>query len=130
MRHELTEMQLDGPAADAAIDELRSKFRIPSDYLDFLKTHNGGHGLVGRVPLVLFRAEQIQEINDAARIGEFAPGLLIFASDGSGKSFAFDFRESKVKLVEFFDMDLGDEEPVEVATTFDGFIDALFGERG
>lgn len=113
------------PAATEEIEQIPSLERLPADYLEFMKRSNGGHGSVGKEHLIVFPAQEIALINDAAEVEKFAPGLLIFASNGGGQSYAFDLRNEVTSIVKFFDMDLGDEEPVRCADTFHSLLDYL-----
>jgi hypothetical protein len=81
-------LNLRAPASQKALRDLRKARHIPDDYVDFLSKSNGADGFIGTVPLILFGAEEIHPINIAAAIDEFAPGLIIFASDGGGISYA------------------------------------------
>ena len=118
-------LNLKQPAPETALRQLRSAGRLPKDYVDFLRESNGAEGFVGDSYLILFGAEAIEPINEAAAVDRFAPGLIIFGSDGGGKSYAFDTRGDEVTIVEFFDMDIGDEEPTFCAKSFIGFLKYL-----
>ena len=122
-------LNLKQPAAEAALKQLRSASRLPNDYVDFLRVSNGAEGFVGSSYLILFAAEAIESINQAAAVDRLAPGLIIFGSDGGGKSYAFDTRREEVTIVEFFDMDIGDEEPTVCAKSFTGFLKHLLDQR-
>ena len=37
---------------------------LPNDYIEFMKRHNGGQGDIGETWLILYRLEELQEIND------------------------------------------------------------------
>ncbi|HUW28640.1 MAG TPA: SMI1/KNR4 family protein [Sulfuriferula sp.] len=118
-------LNLKQPASEATLMQLRSADRLPKDYVDFLRKSNGAEGFVGNSYLILFAAEAIEPINQAAAVDRFAPGLIIFGSDGGGKSYAFDTRQEEVTIVEFFDMDIGDEEPVFCAKSLTEFLKYL-----
>ncbi len=116
---------LNKPPLPEDIEQIPSLDRLPVDYIQFMKNANGGHGGVGEEHLIIFPAQEIAEINKAAAVERFAPGLLIFASNGGGQSYAFDLRHEKVSIVKFFDMDLGDEDPVWCANSFDELLNYL-----
>lgn len=118
--------KLNKPASDEDIYKIPHVERLPTDYIDFLKLGNGGHGTVGEEHLIIFRAEEISQINESAAVERFAPGLLIFASNGGGQSYAFDLRDKQIKIVKFYDFDLGDEEPSFCADSFNGLLIYLF----
>jgi hypothetical protein len=113
---------LNGPASNDEISKIPHVEMLPSDYIDFLKLCNGGHGSIGEEHLIVFRADEISQINQAADVERFAPGLLIFASNGGGQSYAFDLRDKDIKIVKFYDFDLGDEEPFFCAISFNGLL--------
>ena len=48
---------------------------------------NGGEGFVGRAYLILWPIEKLRELNDAYQVEQYAPGFLIFGSDGGGEAF-------------------------------------------
>ena len=116
------------PAATA--DSLRlfersSRLRLPTMYLDFLKRSNGGEGFIGKAYAILWRIEELLEMNKAYRTEEYAPGLLLFGSDGGGEAFAFDMKSDATPIVSvpFVGMALDAARPI--AVTFEGFLDAV-----
>lgn len=50
---------------------------LPNDYIEFMKKHNGGQGDIGETWLILYRLEELQEINDDYEIEVFLPGHII-----------------------------------------------------
>ena len=97
------------PASDTAIEELSTKlgYELPPEYVELMRLSNGGDGQVGEQSyLALFPVDQIIPINEAAAVAEFAPGFLIFGSNGMGVSYAFDTRNPSMPIVECVDMDL------------------------
>jgi len=65
-------------------------------------------------------------MNRSYQITEYAPGLLLFGSDGGGEAFAFDIRsgEESIVSVPFVGMDLHLARPV--ARDFQTFLQVLF----
>jgi hypothetical protein len=118
-------LNLRAPASNAALRNLRKVRRVPDDYVDFLRKSNGADGFIGTVPVSFFSAEQIVELNIAAAIDEFAPGLIMFASDLSGISYAFDTRKKQETIVEFFDADIGEGEETFCANSIADFFKYL-----
>lgn len=101
MNYKLTEGKLE-PATDPEYlsglsDQLG--FSLPPDYLDFLRQHNGGEGLVGEQYLVLFGSEELAEFNQEYEVQEYAPGIFLFGSNGGGEAFGFDLRSSGMPVV-------------------------------
>ena len=120
---------LKAPAAQSAIDECESKLHIklPQDYVDFLLRSNGADGPIGETGYVsLWPIEDIPELNKGYRIEEFAPGLLIFGSDGGGEAFAFDLRDPSLSIVgvPFVGMSIDEAKPV--ASTFTEMLTSIW----
>jgi hypothetical protein len=117
------------PPSDAATIrqfETDSGFRLPDGYARFLQQTNGGEGFVGNEYLILWRMEELLEMNKAYQVPEYAPGLFLFGSDGGGEAFAFDTRsEAKpIVVIPFVGMDLSLTRPV--AESFEAFLEELF----
>ena len=124
----LTRFNSNPPAAESAIKtfEEGAAFALPSDYREFLQRSNGGEGFVGPAYLILWRVEELQRLNLAYEVAEYAPGLVLFGSDGGGEAFAFDTRSTGTPIVSvpFVGMDLEEARPI--ATSFKAFLEALF----
>ena len=83
------------PASQIAITDFEkySNFKLPKDYVEFLKETNGGEGFVGENSYVIFwPLEKLLEYNKAYNVQEYAPGLFLIGSDGGGEAYAFDMR--------------------------------------
>ena len=63
---------------------------LPNDYIEFMKRHNGGQGDIGETWLILYRLEELQEINDDYEIEVFLPGHIIIGSNGGGELYGID----------------------------------------
>lgn len=98
----ISRLKLRPGASDEAINNLQDEFGVqfPEDYINFLKLSNGAHGFVGNAYLILDPVEDIPERNKVLAIDEFAPGLLLFGSDGGGEGYFFDIRSSQINIVE------------------------------
>ena len=70
-----------------------------------------------------FDLEDLFDQNANYKAEQFAPGLLIFGSDGGGEAFAFDMRfdPPPVVAVPFVPMDIDDA--IRIAPSFDDFMD-------
>jgi hypothetical protein len=124
----LAKVNSNPPVDPAAIRQLEPKlgFRLPDDYLSFLQQMNGGEGFIGNAYVILWRMEELIEMNKAYQVAEYAPGLFLFGSDGGGEAFAFDTRSEKkaVVAVPFVGMDSSLARPL--AKTFEAFLEKLF----
>jgi hypothetical protein len=105
---------------------LKSGLRLPDEYLGFLKVSDGVEGFVGEHSyLVLWPIEQLLKLNEDYEVEEFAPGLLIFGSDGGDTAYAYDTRSEEMPIVEvpFIGMNL--EAVTTCGTTFVDFLQYL-----
>ncbi|KAB2927749.1 MAG: SMI1/KNR4 family protein [Leptonema illini] len=97
MKNELgkdfTKFEMNQPADRNSISEVESELHVvlPDDYVRFMQQFNGGEGPVGNENyLSLWRIEDLLPLNQAYEVEEFAPGLLLFASNGSDTAYGFD----------------------------------------
>lgn len=115
-------------ATDAQIADSERELgkKLPAEYVEFLKLSNGGAGFVGEHYLILYHVEELAKMNKGYEVEQWAPGLLIFGSDGGGEAFGFDTRipDWPVVLVPFIVMDWDDAIPV--VDSFGGFFKRLF----
>ncbi len=128
MEELLSRFNRNAPASDSAIlaFEQKAGIHLPAEYVDFLKVSNGGEGFIGENSyLIVWKLEELQELNAAYEVNTYAPGLLLFGSDGGGEGFAFDMEAScsSVVRVPFVGMDRELMRPI--ATSFVLFLEAL-----
>ncbi|AGF55940.1 hypothetical protein B0P06_005804 [Clostridium saccharoperbutylacetonicum] len=79
--------------------EKELKVKFPADYVDFMEKFNGGEGSVGKEYLIMYKINEIIEVNDDCEVSEYVPGIILFGSNGGGEYFAFDYRESEIKYI-------------------------------
>src|ERR1700682_724190 len=82
-------------AAERAIGKM-----LPEDYKTFLLEHNGGDGFIGGDYVILWKAEELSKFNDGYEVSKYAPGLLMFGSNGGGDGLAFDTRTSPYHVMQ------------------------------
>lgn len=71
---------------DVEYFEKKMGFCLPEEYAEFLKIGEGGEGFIGKESyIILWKLEEIVELNDVYNVAEYAPGLLLFGSSGGGK---------------------------------------------
>lgn len=123
----LSEWKLNPGASLSAVQEVASGLclSLPHDYRDFLGKYNGGEGFIKDNYLILWRAEEIVLFNQEYEVHEYAPGIILFGSDGGGEGYGFDTREPSFPIVKipFVGMDLS--EAIPVARTFTDLFEAL-----
>lgn len=107
---------LDPPADPGVIDNLSASIGValPADYLDFLRLHNGGEGFIGEDYFIFWRAEDLVTFNREYEVEKYAPGILLFGSDGGGDGYGFDTQSTAMPVVciPFIGMDRRYSKPV------------------
>lgn len=99
--------------------------QLPRDYVEFVLRGNGAEGPVpNRGYLALWPVEVLRSRNEEYAVAEFAPGLLLFGSDGADTAYAFDSTNS-MKIVELPFIGMSREEMEFVANTFTEFLQLL-----
>src|SRR4051794_18456447 len=114
MAYNLTEGQLDPPAHAGVVDDLSASLGValPSDYLDFLRQHNGGEGFIGDNYIIFWKAEELADFNREYEVEKYAPGILLFGSDGGGYGFDTQSAATPIVRVPFIGMERRYATPV------------------
>lgn len=100
---------------------------LPADYKAFLVDVGAGCGPVGTTYLNLWRADELIENNAGYGLGRYAPGLVLFGSNGGGEAFGFDTRERPPSVVMVPFVSAGWADALEIASSFEEFLDRLGG---
>lgn len=128
VEHMLAEFHGNPPSERANIEqaEKQAGFAFPTDYRDFLLKQNGGEGWIGLNYAMLWRAEELMEMNEAYRFTVLAPAILAIGSNGGGEAYALDRRttEPSFVLIPFMDVDL--DVAIQIATSFHAFLERLY----
>ena len=101
MGYTLTEGCFDPPAESPVVDGLSASLGValPKDYTKFLKEHNGGEGFIGDSYIIFFKAEELVDFNREYEVEKYAPGILLFASNGGGEAYGFDTDDVEMPIV-------------------------------
>jgi len=127
--YSLTEGQFDAPAESTVVDGLSARLGValPKDYTDFLKEHNGGEGFIGDNYIIFFKAEELADFNREYEVEKYAPGILLFASNGGGEGYGFDTQDAAMPIVRipFIGMDRQSAETIarDLADLFARLVD-------
>lgn len=114
------------PPPVALVNEFAAmKPALPLDYLQTVQEANGCEGWVGGAWLRLYRLEDVRKINKWYGVDDFAPGLLLFGSNGGGEAFAFDCRQSPVAVLKIPFIPLDFEYAERVAADVAGLMDGI-----
>jgi hypothetical protein len=92
LRHPAT--QDDIRAAEATLG-----VKLPTDYKTFLARSNGADGFVGEAYVMLWSVDELHALNEGYEVKKYAPGYIIFRSDGGGEAFAFDLTQPDMPIV-------------------------------
>jgi hypothetical protein len=117
-----------GASADDVADARRQlRGELPDDYLDFMASVDGGQGRIGEGVgyLILWGLNEIYSLNRSYQADIFAPGLILFGSNGIGEAYAFDTRSVPPTIVSIPFVEMALEYAVEVAPNFAPFLRAL-----
>jgi hypothetical protein len=129
MRRLLDDLDRRPPATDSAIAESEKQLgtRLPAEYVEFLKLANGGEGFVGKNAYVmLWSVEELASMNQSYEVQKYAPGLLIFGSDGGGEAYGFDTRTSRWPIVQVPFVGMAWSSARSVDGSFGGFLRRLY----
>jgi hypothetical protein len=100
------------------------------DYLDFIAKHNGCDGPVGNEGYIgLWPVDEVISGTEQAKTAEFAPGLLLFGSDGGNEVFAFDRQNPAWPIVMVPLVGMSRKDMRFVAGTFTGFVERLAADQ-
>jgi hypothetical protein len=102
MAYDLINGQLDLPADPTVVDGLCEQLGValPADYLDFLRLHNGGEGFIGRMYIILWKAEELRDFNREYEVEQYAPGIVLIGSSGGGESYGYDTQSAAMPIVQ------------------------------
>lgn len=124
--------QKNSPAKKLQIDKLQELLdcELPKDYINFILSSNGGEGWIGENSyLMLWRLEDILELNSKYNAFELVPGLLIFGSNGGIDAYAFDTRIEGIPIVNIPFIGMNLNEINYLGDTFEKFLENLYNSN-
>lgn len=116
-------------ASKSSLDKIASKAKIslPNDYVKFMLTTDGAEGPIGKNSYTaIWSAEEVITLNEDYDVDEYAPGILLFASDGGNIGYAFDMRTERIQVVSVDLLDLS--LSASLGATFSEFLEHLSRE--
>jgi cell wall assembly regulator SMI1 len=118
-------------AAPSAIAEVEKQLglELPRDYSECLSFSNGYEGVIGRSDgnfVRIWRVEDLLATNEAYQPSPWAPGLLLFGTDGGGEGFGFDLRASRPPIVMIPFIPMNWSEARRMGDTFPEFLQLMF----
>ncbi|MEY8382256.1 SMI1/KNR4 family protein [Christensenellaceae bacterium 44-20] len=123
-KNSYSNFRFNSPATLEEINKLKNYLGInlPEDYFSFMMKNNGGEGWIEKKYLILWPIEKLLFYNKAYQVYKYAPGLLIFGSNGGLEAFAFDTTVTPVKIVSIPFIGLTPSEAIEYGVSFQEFI--------
>ena len=89
------DLQIPATVHDVEACERALELVFPLEYKEFLRKTNGAEGIVGEHSYAIFwRVSELAKFNEAYQVQRYAPGYLLFGSDGGGEAFAFDITKN------------------------------------
>jgi len=85
---------------------------VPADFTAALTEYGGREGFLGQCYLRLYRLAELLSVNEAFAVPRYAPGLLIFGSDGAGEAYAFELGTGRILMVPFVPLGMDDAQVV------------------
>lgn len=125
-------LRLNAPALTSSIKNAESElsFEFPRDYVEFLLLGDGGVGRVGDLSHAIFwKVEELFELNNAYEVAEYAPGILLFGSNGGGEAFGFDRRFTAAPIVQIPFVGMSLDYAERLAGTFMEFLKYLANRK-
>ena len=122
------DLSLKSGASEGIIHKVQNELNIilPDDYIEFMKYSNGAEGPIGEQEyIVLWTIEEIPKLNKAYRVEDFAPGLLLFGSDGGGEAYAFDTTPNEMPIVQVPFVGMSLKEAIWRGNSFLEFLSSL-----
>lgn len=108
LRDILRHLKCQPGASEAALQKLADGLgtELPLDYMEFLGLTDGADGFYGYGYWLLHSTEEVRDLTKLSGAQEFAPGLVLIASDGGGIAFGIDTRCGIPAQMEYVEMDL------------------------
>jgi hypothetical protein len=125
----MTDMDLNESTESLLIEKIEKKLKIkfPAQYKSFILLHNGAEGPIGKNSyLVIWSIDEIISLNEEYGVFEYTPEILYFGSDGGEMAYAFDKRNSVLKIIEIPFESIKVADAVNLAESFDDFIEIIY----
>lgn len=103
---------------------------FPPDYVSFLLFTDGGIGSIGEGNYVeLWPLEELIPSNEANEVNKYAPGLLLFGSDGGGEAYGFNTNVHPYEVVKIPFIGLEWEDAIDLSHSFIGFLKDIESQK-
>jgi len=121
---DLDVFHVNGPANAEELLAVEAHFTcsLSPGYREFMTTYNGGEGFMGQQYVILWRSAELLDFNHDYEAATYAPGLLLFGSNGGGEGIAFDLRDQSMAVVVVPFIGMSCEDARFVAASFETFL--------
>jgi len=129
LRDLLTRFSLRDAAADDLIERSEDQLatHLPGEYKEFLKVGNGGEGFIGESEYAIFwGVDELYSLNESYEVATYAPGFLVFGTDGGGEAYGFDTRVEGWPIVRLPFIGMSWNEAIPLGNSFCGFLERLY----
>jgi len=100
--------------------------KLPEDYKELLRLTNGGEGFIGTNSyVVLWRIEELASMNRSYNVRQYAPGLILFGTNGGGEAYGFDTRGHQWLIVQVPFIGMSWDVAIVLGGTFNEFLNQL-----
>lgn len=111
-----------GGASSEDIDaaEVSLSVPLPSELREFVQRADAAEGFVGDSYLAMWPIASIADLNTKARVAQYAPDLILFATDGGGEGYGFERQGGAIVNVPMIGM--GRVARTPAGDSFNGFL--------
>ena len=111
--------------APAILPVLVAGKSLPDDFIELYKYSNGGEGFLGDGYIIIWRAEELENFNVDYEVAVYAPGIILFGSNGGGEAFGFDTSSEPYKVVQLPFVGMSHKYARIIAVSFSDFLNRL-----
>ncbi len=128
VQHLLEKFNFQPSATDELIrsSETELSLQLPGQYIEFLRIGNGGEGFIGESYAILWDVSELASLNTSYESNKWAPGFLIFGSDGGDEAFGFDTRKPRWLVVQIPFVGMDWNEARSLGDSFNEFLERLY----
>ena len=89
------------PVNQSEIDSIEKLigFKLPEDYLYFLKNHNGDEAFIEKEFMILWDADKLLQTNIEYEILEYLPSTLAIGGNGAGEFIAIEKNKNDEQIL-------------------------------
>lgn len=97
---------------------------LPSEYFEFVARSNGGEGFVGEAYAVLWRIEEVEQLNAGYETKAYLSDTVLIGSDGGGEAYGFRLSGGALEFIRVPFVGMHDELCCPMESSFADFASA------